>query len=593
MPSPEQIEKAIAKVKPSHATFFVMEKDLSSKQLRNVRVFFPELYTYTKVVALLDTTLMKSGKEGFLLTQGSLHIHKLRDQVVSLLSIQKATASGSDVTITYSNGTTAQFYASIYAEDICAFLNALGPVERHKEEPKAAVPQKEAPRSAPQPEPAAAPQPNPVVKAEPKPEPKPQSKPVVKAEPKPEPKPQSKPTVPGQTEFEKGVEAMKQGREQEAVRLFEVAANAGHGAAMYELHIFYYNNSHPSMMDWLRNSAKAGHVPAYRRLAEVYISMFTHEPSNEDYTYAKVFLADRALYWLKKAIEAGDISAKEPYNLGFASFRKILLDAQVGDVILFGAYPSDEYGHLASIVWRVLEKKSDRMLVVSDKVLDERKFSDGKTNWAESSLRKWLNEEFINTAFDETDTSIILRTPILSNVNSDYDLMERELPAFAERMPRSKIKSYSSFDNIFILSWDEIIKYFHRGKPPKLEHVVFAKNLKLIKELTYWYDFGTQETAGIPTEFLGKKFNQRLFDNSFQQYGKCDYWLRDISAGDYGLYVSGGLASSIDLSLAVYDSIAKKSNIDHKFEKPKPGSIMISEQNTYRGVRPAMWIDLR
>ena len=48
MPSPEQSEKAIAKVKPSHATFFVMEKDLSSKQLRNVRVFFPELYTYTK-----------------------------------------------------------------------------------------------------------------------------------------------------------------------------------------------------------------------------------------------------------------------------------------------------------------------------------------------------------------------------------------------------------------------------------------------------------------------------------------------------------------------------------------------------------------
>lgn len=57
------------------------------------------------------------------------------------------------------------------------------------------------------------------------------------------------------------------------------------------------------------------------------------------------------------------------------------------------------------IVWRVLNADGDDVYLLSEKVLDERKYTEeGKSvTWKESTLRNWLNGEFYEAAFSETE----------------------------------------------------------------------------------------------------------------------------------------------------------------------------------------------
>ena len=76
-----------------------------------------------------------------------------------------------------------------------------------------------------------------------------------------------------------------------------------------------------------------------------------------------------------------------------------------------GAYDQD--GNLDNgaepIDWIVIADSEDRLLLLSDKVLDQRAFNDNynATSWETSSVRKWLNEDFFNAAFNDEEKSII------------------------------------------------------------------------------------------------------------------------------------------------------------------------------------------
>lgn len=90
--------------------------------------------------------------------------------------------------------------------------------------------------------------------------------------------------------------------------------------------------------------------------------------------------------------------------------------AQVGDTILFGNYDQDmnrsngrEY-----IEWLVLEQKNNKILVLSKYGLDWQPYEDNFFKkgvlWSNCSLRKWLNETFISTAFSSSEQSRIARS---------------------------------------------------------------------------------------------------------------------------------------------------------------------------------------
>lgn len=89
--------------------------------------------------------------------------------------------------------------------------------------------------------------------------------------------------------------------------------------------------------------------------------------------------------------------------------------AQVGDYILFGAYEQDN-NHANGkeyVEWQVLDRKDNKMLVISKYALDRQEYNDNllkKVTWRTCSLRKWLNDTFLNNAFSSTEQAVIVKT---------------------------------------------------------------------------------------------------------------------------------------------------------------------------------------
>lgn len=69
------------------------------------------------------------------------------------------------------------------------------------------------------------------------------------------------------------------------------------------------------------------------------------------------------------------------------------------------------------ISWTILEKKDGTALVLCDLVIDAMKFDSTDNNYANSDIRAWFNDIFINTAFDELQQAFILETEV-DNINS-------------------------------------------------------------------------------------------------------------------------------------------------------------------------------
>lgn len=81
-----------------------------------------------------------------------------------------------------------------------------------------------------------------------------------------------------------------------------------------------------------------------------------------------------------------------------------LRKAKAGNSVIFG---SDK--------WKVLERQEDRLLLILEQVDADGRFyqvpyqeAPQAVNWAESSLREWLNGELLETIFDEEDRGALL-----------------------------------------------------------------------------------------------------------------------------------------------------------------------------------------
>ncbi len=103
-----------------------------------------------------------------------------------------------------------------------------------------------------------------------------------------------------------------------------------------------------------------------------------------------------------------------------------LADLRPGDTFTFGTYEQDsnlENG-CEAIVWQVLDKQDDQLLVISKYTLDQATYCTGKdayVTWENCSLRKWLNHTFLNRAFSEEEQSRIMMTTVRTETHPDYD----------------------------------------------------------------------------------------------------------------------------------------------------------------------------
>lgn len=89
--------------------------------------------------------------------------------------------------------------------------------------------------------------------------------------------------------------------------------------------------------------------------------------------------------------------------------------ANIGDIVLFGKYPQNKQNQKKDIEWIVLKRDENRLLLLSKYALEYKEYHytwEGFTDWEKCDLRKWLNNNFIDYAFNEYEKDMILITKV-------------------------------------------------------------------------------------------------------------------------------------------------------------------------------------
>lgn len=85
---------------------------------------------------------------------------------------------------------------------------------------------------------------------------------------------------------------------------------------------------------------------------------------------------------------------------------------EIGDEIVFGTYPQTAEGRRADVEWIILniDRENHHIMLLSKYALERKVFHDINENisWADSTLRFWLNNEFIDEAFSGSEQKALL-----------------------------------------------------------------------------------------------------------------------------------------------------------------------------------------
>ena len=130
-----------------------------------------------------------------------------------------------------------------------------------------------------------------------------------------------------------------------------------------------------------------------------------------------------------------------------------LRSPEVGDYVFFGTYEQDNNmsNGKEDIEWLVLEVTDGKALLISRYVIDAQSYNyqNEKTYWEESPLREWLNSEFLNGAFSDSEKEKI---PIVIST-----------------------ERYKIPDQVFLLSSGEAEKYFDSSSDRQCTATMYAK----------------------------------------------------------------------------------------------------------------------
>lgn len=128
--------------------------------------------------------------------------------------------------------------------------------------------------------------------------------------------------------------------------------------------------------------------------------------------------------------------------------ENVLRNAQIGSYIFFGSYEQDNVvsDGKEDIEWLVLDKEAGKVLVISRYALDDSYYSENLEDvpWENCHLRQWLNDTFINNAFDAEEQSKIISTVVKADDNPEYGTLQGN----------------DTVDKVFLLSIPEVDKYF-------------------------------------------------------------------------------------------------------------------------------------
>lgn len=119
--------------------------------------------------------------------------------------------------------------------------------------------------------------------------------------------------------------------------------------------------------------------------------------------------------------------------------------------ILFGHYEQDgkKSGYNEMIEWLVLDVQGDKALLLSVDALDAVPFHKNynPVAWEGSSLRSWLNDTFLETAFDAEEQMLIQTTRVDNSAEQGNEKWGNK-------------DNRATSDKVFLLSCEEINRYF-------------------------------------------------------------------------------------------------------------------------------------
>lgn len=152
--------------------------------------------------------------------------------------------------------------------------------------------------------------------------------------------------------------------------------------------------------------------------------------------------------------ELGDYNdaADKMGDIRLTKTKEQLKGTKVGDYIKFGVYEQDDNtsNGKEDIEWIVLEVKDGRALVISKNALDCKPYNTSYTDvtWETCTLRKWLNNDFINSAFSTNEKEMIPTVTVSADKNPEY----------------STNPGKATQDQVFLLSITEVNKYFNPNR---------------------------------------------------------------------------------------------------------------------------------
>lgn len=160
----------------------------------------------------------------------------------------------------------------------------------------------------------------------------------------------------------------------------------------------------------------------------------------------------------------------------------VLPAARVGDTVYFGTYEQDNNSENGQepICWYVLDEKDGKFFLFSKYILDVSIFDDKSSVWETSLIRKWLNNDFYNTAFTDGDKTDI-STTILKN--SDSGIYGDEKGADTEdKVFLLSIRDLKNYFGAKIVRWDYIEWHIYKHEWAAVTPYCAAKGMRVNKE---------------------------------------------------------------------------------------------------------------
>lgn len=180
----------------------------------------------------------------------------------------------------------------------------------------------------------------------------------------------------------------------------------------------------------------------------------------------------------------------------------VLLEGEikVGDTIKFGSYEQDNdiSNGKESIEWLVLDKENGKVLVVSKQPLDCKPYNEEfvAVTWETCTLRGWLNEDFINTAFTDRERALIPTVTVEAHENPAYDIDVGN----------------ATEDRIFLLSIVEVNQYFGSDSERVSCPTAYAEanGVYVFEDACWWW----LRTPGFEQKFIASVHFEGLVEES-------------------------------------------------------------------------------